>query len=102
MILDNETKLVTATGFDLGSVRPGPGNPVKMYASGHAADALITITTGVDAAAAEGASVPCTTATCGANGCVEFELPSTTLQFIAADFAVGEINVTLPGNQTNL
>lgn len=100
MILDNEAKLVTATGFDLEAVRPGPGNPIKMFATGHGAGAVLTVTTGVDAAEAEGASVPCTTATCDADGSVEFELPSTTLQFIAAEFAVGEINITLAGNQT--
>lgn len=97
MILDKNAELTTATAYDLGTVRPGPGNPIKMFASGMAADALVTVTTGATDTAADA----CTTATVGANGTVEFELPSTTGQFIMATFAAGAINVILPGAQTN-
>lgn len=99
MILDKETELVTATALDLEAVRPGPGKPIKLFATGMTPAALVTVTT---CATVGGTYTACTTATVGADGSVEFELPSTTLQFIKSTFAAGSINVTLCGNQTNL
>lgn len=100
MILDHELQMTTATGLDLEALRPGPGEPIKMYASGMTPAALVTVTMGIDKASAEAGAGPCTTATVGPKGNVEFELPSTTLQWIACAFAAGAINVTLAGNQT--
>ena len=100
MILDKETQMITATALDLEAVRPGSGEPIKMFASGMTPAAVVTVTTGDDAAEAEGGTIPCTTAVIGAKGSVEFELPSTTKQFIACTFAGGDLNVTLAGNQT--
>lgn len=100
MILDNETVLTTATGLDLESVRPGPGEPIKMFGTGLAADTLLVVTHGTSAALAEGGLTECVTVTSDADGQVEFELPSTTLQWIAAVFAQGTLAVTLAGNQT--
>lgn len=100
MILDALAELTTATGFDLEAVRPGPGNPIKMFASGMTPGAAVAITMGDDAAAAEGGLEPCTDAIVGANGSVEFHLPSTTKQFIACTFAAGALNIVLDG-QTN-
>lgn len=98
MILDKQAELTTATAFDLGTVRPGPGQPIKLFASGMTPDATVTVTTGATSAAAG----DCTTAEVGADGSVEFELPSTVARYIKATFAAGAINVTLAGNQTNL
>lgn len=98
MILDKEAELTTATGFDLGVVRPGPGNPIKLWATGVGGD--LEITTGADAAEAEAGLTALMTV--DADGDVEFELPSNTQQFIATTFATGSVNVTLCGNQTNV
>ena len=92
MILDNDAKLVTTVAFDLGSVRPGPGNPIKMYASGVAGS--LVITQGATNAAADACI------TVDATNAIEFELPSNTLQYIKATFGSGEVNFVLPGTQT--
>lgn len=94
MILDNEAELVTATAFDLGPKKPGPGNPIKLWITG--VGASVVFTTGATSAAADALMTVDATA-----GPIEVELPSNTLQFIKATFASGAINVTLPGNQTN-
>ena len=95
MILDNELAIVSATALDLESVRPGPGNPIKCFASGVTLD--ITITTGATAAAAGDLQV----VTGNPDGIVEFELPSSTLKFVMFTFADGEVYIVLPGVQTN-
>lgn len=97
MILDNEAELTTATGFDLEAVRPGPGEPIHLWAAG--VGGSLAITMGEDAPEAEGATIPCITV--DATEDVEFELPSNTLQFIAAVFGTGTVNIILEGAQTN-
>jgi hypothetical protein len=87
MLLDKEAELATAVAFDLEAVRPGPGKPIKMYAHLDA-DGDLVITMGATNAAAD----PCMTVACV--GITEFELPSTTLQFIKATFA-GEVGVVM-------
>lgn len=99
MILDNEAALVTATAFDLETVRPGPGKPIKMWAQLNAAGPLV-ITTGATSAALDAlltVQVP-------AEG-LEFELPSNTKQFIKSTFAATAplgVFVVMEGNQTNI
>lgn len=101
MILDALAELTTATGFDLEAVRPGPGKPIKMFASGMTPGAALAVTMGDTAAEAEGGLVACVDVTVGTDGTVEFHLPSNTLQFIACTFAAGALNIVLDG-QTNI
>ena len=93
MILDHLAELTTAQAFDLDAVRPGPGKPIKMYASG--VGGSLAITTGATNAAADALI------TVDATDDVEFELPSNTKQFIMATFAQGSVNVVMDA-QTNL
>ena len=105
MIIDNEAELETAVAFDLEAFRPGPGQPIKMWANLDgvipstptvpATAVALVITTGPDASAA----LPCITVSC-TDLPTEFELPSSTEQFIMATF-VGRVAVSLPGVQTN-
>lgn len=94
MILDAQAELVTATAYDLGAKKPGPGNPLKVWITG--VGAPVVFTTGATNAAADTLMTVDATA-----GPIEAELPSNTLQFIKATFATGAINITLAGNQTN-
>jgi len=93
MILDKEAELTTATAFDLGSKKTGPGQPVKLWATG--VGGSLVLTHGATNAAADALI------TVDATKDLEFELPSNTLQFIKATFATGSVNVILPGAQTN-
>ena len=101
--IDNEAIVVAATPFDLAAKRMGPGNPIKCLAIGVPA-ALITVQHAPDAAGVPGVLGPLMTVSIGAdegagNGTVEFELPSTTQQWIQSD--VG-FNIVVCGNQTNI
>ena len=93
MILDKLAELTTATAFDLETVRPGPGKPIKMYASG--VGGSLVITTGDTDVAADALI------TVDATNSVEFELPSNTKRYIIATFAAGSVNVVLDA-QTNM
>ena len=93
MILDKLAELTTAVAFDLDAVRPGPGNPIKMYATG--VGGPLVVTCGADTAAADACI------TVDATEPVEFELPSNTKQFIKATFATGNVYVVMDA-QTNL
>ena len=53
MILDALAKIESATGFDLEAVRPGPGQPIKLFGTGLVADTDLIINTGADAAEAD-------------------------------------------------
>lgn len=94
MIMDKETQLVTTVALDLGSIRPGPGIPIKLMGVGLTAD--VTVTHGD----AEAAADPLMTVTVEDTNVMEFELPSTTKRFIKATFPAGTLAVTLCGNQT--
>lgn len=93
MIRDNEAQLESGVPFNLGPVRPGPGKPIKMWATG--VGGSVVITTGDTDAAADALI------TVDATNDVEFELPSNTLQYINATFASGELGVIMAGAQTN-
>jgi len=95
MIIDKNTELTTATAFDLGAVRPGPGQPIKLMTLGVSGTVTIThcATTG-------GSYTANSVHTVGA-GIEELELGSQTLQFIKAAFSAGSVRVVLPGVQTN-
>lgn len=97
MILDKMTELVTTVALDLEAVRPGPGEPIKLFSTGNAASEDIVVTT---CATEGGVYTACVTAECDLTGDVEFALPSSTLGFIKATFT-GRTFVTLSGNQTN-
>lgn len=99
MLLDKEAQLATTVAFDLEAVRPGPGMPVKLYATGMTPAAVVTVT---NCATVGGTYTACTTAVVDTDGSVEFELPSSTRQFIKSTFAAGDISVILPGAQTNI
>jgi len=93
MILDDMAKLTSATAFDLETVRPGPGQPIKMMAIG--VGGSLAVTTGDTTAAADAC------VTVDATNTVEFELPSNVKRYIEATFASGDVYVILPGAQTN-
>ena len=95
MILDKELELVTAVAFDLGTVRPGPGKPIKCIATG------VTLNVAITTGPATGAESSLMTVECGGADLVEFELPSNTEQFIVPTFADGAVDIVLEGNQTN-
>jgi len=113
MILDNETMFADKLAFgspptvlDMGSIRPGPGEPLKIFVQGSADFAGATgivITDGTTVAAAD----PLVTHVCDLTGkLVEFELPSDTAQFVGVALTgtpsagTWTCGVTLPGNQT--
>jgi len=113
MILDNEVMFGDAAAYnagveiDLGSVRPGPGNPIKCF--------FTTLTTLTDCTAIAVLDAPHTVPdealmTIGgvpaAGETIEFELPSDTQQFVilsltAASAGTFTAGVVLPGVQTN-
>ena len=95
MIIDNEAQLVTTVAFDLETVRPGPGQPLKMWAI-LTTPGTLTITDGATSAAADTfMTVSCT------DSPTEFELPSTTARYIKATFT-GTVAFSLAGIQTNM
>ena len=101
MILDDQAKALAGTPLDLDAIRPGPGEPIVMVCVGQTPGALVTVTTDDDdgAGAPAGAPSALTTATVGADGSVQFELPSTAKQWVISDV---DAWVVLKGGQTNL
>lgn len=99
MILDKETELATTVALDLDTVRPGPGKPIIMFASGMPAATAVIIT---DCDTVGGTYASVVEVVTDASGTAEFRLPSSTRQFIKSTFAAGAINVVMEGNQTNL
>lgn len=95
MIFDKELELATGVALDLGAKRSGPGKFIKVVALGVTLD--VVVTTGATNAAAD----PLITVECGGADLVEFDLPSSTLQWISAVFADGEVKIMLEGAQTN-
>lgn len=87
MLLDNAAELATTVAFDLDTVRPGPGKPVKMWAHLDS-DGALAITHGATSAAA-GALI-----TIACVGVTQFELPSSTLQWIKSTFT-GRVGVVM-------
>ena len=114
MILDKEVLFADALAhdgspeeIDLGSVRPGPGKPIKGFITGSADLAGCTGFSILDAdvSPADEAVLDITDDPAGQT--IEFELPSNILQFVtialagttsAGSFTAG---LVLCGNQTN-
>lgn len=96
MIIDKEAELTTTVAYDLGSVRPGPGQPIKMWFLPTAGTSPLAITDGATSAAADALMTVAYTV----GEVVEFELPSNTAQFIKATFT-GQLAASLAGVQTN-
>lgn len=94
MYIDKELELTTAVALDLGPKKPGPGKPIKMVALG--VTTTVVITHGV----ALGSEAALMTIDALGADLVEFELPSSTLQFIIATFADGEVKIVMDA-QTN-
>lgn len=93
MIIDNQAQLVTTVAFDLETVRPGPGEPLKMWCILDTPGNLV-ITDGATSAAADALmTVSCT------DSPTEFELPSTVARYIKSTFT-GRVAFTLAGVQT--
>jgi len=115
MILDKDMLIAddlahngTPTAIDLGAVRPGPGQPIKMFVRTSATMAGATgivITDGATSAAADAHS----TITMSLNGGAieEFELPSDISRYVKVSLAgtttagTWSCGVVLPGVQTN-
>lgn len=87
MLIDNETLLATTVALDLEALRPGPGQPIKMFADLDA-DGDLVIT--------HGATVTAATAlmTVACAGITEFHLPSSTLRWIKATFT-GNVGIVM-------
>ncbi len=95
MFVDKLTELATGVALDLESVRPGPGNAIKLAVILDTPGDL-TITDGAtDTAADDLMVVSCT------DQPTEVHLPSTTAQFIKATFT-GRVFVSLCGIQSNM
>lgn len=115
MILDKETLIAddlahdgTPTVIDLGSVRPGPGNPIKLFVRTSATMAGATgvvLTDGATSTAAD--ALISHTATLDGGAIIEFELPSDVARYLKADLigtttaGTWTCGVVLPGVQTN-
>lgn len=98
MIRDNETTIVAATDLDLEAVRPGPGEPIRVWLVDDTAEA-ITVSHG-DAVGTEATLLVLTVA---ADEITELELPSSTKRYVRFTPAAGTIDggVSLAGVQTN-
>ncbi len=97
MIFDKEAEILNGVGFDLETMQPGPGNPLKVWA-GVIGD-IIEITMGTTKAEAEGGLIPCITVNSNMN--ITFELPSNTQRWIATISEIDGLFIILPGFQTN-
>lgn len=93
MILDKQVELATTVALDLETLRPGPGEPITLWATGVGGD--LVFTTGDAVAAADDLI------TVDAANDVEFYLPSNTKRWIKGTFAAGKVYVVLDA-QTNL
>ena len=92
MIMDKEVELVSDTALDLGTARPGPGNPLRVFAIG--VGGSLVVTTGDDDTAADDLI------TVDASEDMEFELPSNTKRYIMASFSQGQVGI-VDTSQTN-
>jgi len=98
----------TPTTIDLGSVRPGPGEPIKCFFTTLTTLTACTAINVLDAAVLPADEVVLTiTPPPAAGDTVEFELPSTVLQFVTLAL-VGSVSagtytagIVMPGVQTN-
>lgn len=115
MILDNETLFAddlahdgTPETLDLETVRPGPGEQLRVFVTGSADLAGCTGISVLDAAVAPADEAVMTVTDSPTGKTIEFDLPSNILQFVtialvgttsAGTFTAG---IVLPGNQTNL
>ncbi len=95
MFIDSMAELVTTVAFDLETVRPGPGKPIKLWVLLDTPGDLVITDGATSTAAGALMTVSCT------DSPTEIELPSTTAQFIKATFT-GRVAVSLCGVQTNL
>ena len=118
MILDKEVLIADDQAFstaassvlDLETVRPGPGQPVKMFIQGSADLAACTGFTVVDGATSSPSDALLTVISTLAGKIVEFELPSDVARYIKVTITTGTslsagswtCGVVLPGVQTNL
>jgi len=111
MFIDNEAVItVAATDFDLGSVRPGPGEPIKMSVINDSATAgtytgpigalSMAVTHGDDA----GGETALMTVAVIAGEETHFELPKNTKRYIQVAVlpANAVVAVRMSGGQTNL
>jgi len=115
MILDNNTlfgdKLAydgSIATIDLGTANPGKGKPIKCFFIAHSAMTSMTAIAVLDAAVLPADEAVMTVVGLpGVGETIEFELPSTVLQFVtialtaaaAGNFSAG---IVLEGNQTNV
>ena len=115
MILDKETMFADALAFggtpeslDLEAVRPGPGQPIKCFFT-----TLTTLTAATGISILDAAVLPADEAVMSITGIpaagetIEFDLPSSVLQFvtiaIAGSVSAGSYScgIVLPGVQTS-
>lgn len=90
-----ETAPTADSYLDLDAVRPGPGEPIVLWASG--VGGALDIQHSVTGSGAPAGSI----ITVDASEDMEFRLPSNVGRYIQANAAAGAVYVTLEGNQTN-
>jgi hypothetical protein len=97
MILDKQAELTSTVAYDLGTVRPGPGEGIKLWFDPSAGTSPLVITTGATSAAADDFMSIEYTVGVGQ----EITLPATVKRYIKATFT-GTLNIVSPGcGQTN-
>lgn len=97
-MMDNTLEVVSATAFDLETVRPGPGQPIKMGIQGldSAADMAIT-----HCATSGGTYVALMTVAVPQDDFMEFEIPSNALRYIKMTLGTGAACRIIDTGQTN-
>jgi len=97
----------TPTVIDLGSVRPGPGRPIKVFVQGSSTLAGATGVVVTDGATDTAGDALITHIATLAGKIVEFELPSDTARYVKVALAGSpsagswSAGIVLPGVQTN-
>ena len=111
LIADDQAYSTAASDvLDLETVRPGPGQPVKMFIQGSSDLATCTGFTVTDAATDTAGDDLLTHVGTVAGKIIEFELPSDVARYIKVTITTGTslsagswtCGVVLPGVQTNL
>ena len=107
MVADDLAHDGTPSEIDLGVVRPGPGNPIKMFIAGSSDLAACTGFVVVDGAATSPSDALLTQTCTLAGKTIEFELPSDVARFVSVDLVgtttagTWSCGVILPAAQTN-
>lgn len=98
MMIDALAEVTSATAFDLETVRPGPGNPIKFGIQGQDTGASMAIT---HCATEGGTYTALMTVLVPTEDFMEFEIPSNSLRYIKMTLATGAECFVIDTGQTN-